>query len=62
MAQPKAPTTAGMHHTAFTFDALDDLLDRYHELAAAGIEPAVPIQYGVTTSLYYRDPDRNSSS
>ncbi|RYF53306.1 MAG: biphenyl 2,3-dioxygenase, partial [Comamonadaceae bacterium] len=38
---------------------LDDLLDRYQELAAVGIRPATPIQHGVTTSLYYRDPDCN---
>ena len=26
----------------------------------SGIEPLVPIQHGVTTSLYYRDPDGNT--
>jgi len=59
MAERKSPATAAMHHSAWTFDSLDDLLDRYQELAAKGIEPAVPIQHGVTTSLYYRDPDGN---
>jgi catechol-2,3-dioxygenase len=59
VARPKEPGTVGMHHTAFTFDSLDDLLERYQELSAAGVEPAVPIQHGVTTSLYYRDPDGN---
>lgn len=58
-AQPRSPVAAGLHHTAYTFDTLDDLLARYEELAEAGIEPAVPIQHGVTTSLYYRDPDGN---
>jgi catechol-2,3-dioxygenase len=48
-----------MHHTAFTFDSLDDLLERYRELSEAGVQPAVPIQHGITTSLYYRDPDGN---
>ena len=38
---------------------LDSLLDRYSTLKEAGISPAVPIQHGVTTSLYYRDPDGN---
>src|SRR5689334_22670690 len=52
----KSPTTSGMHHTAYTFDHLDDLLERYSALKDKGIEPAVPIQHGVTTSLYYRDP------
>ncbi|WP_181782772.1 VOC family protein [Pseudonocardia pini] len=59
VARPKVPGTVGMHHTAFTFESLDDLIERYEELAAAGVTPAVPIQHGVTTSLYYRDPDGN---
>ncbi|MCX5042378.1 VOC family protein [Aldersonia sp. NBC_00410] len=56
---PKSPTAAGMHHTAYTFDTLDDLLDRYEELEGKGISPKVPIQHGVTTSIYYQDPDGN---
>jgi catechol-2,3-dioxygenase len=59
MAEPKTPATAAMHHAAFTFDSLDELLERYQQLAAAGIHPAVPVQHGITTSLYYRDPDGN---
>jgi len=59
MAQPKTPATASMHHTAFTFGSLDELLERYQQLAAAGIRPAMPVQHGMTTSLYYRDPDGN---
>jgi catechol-2,3-dioxygenase len=55
----KSPTAAGMHHVAYTFDTLDDLLERYTELKGKGIEPRVPIQHGVTTSLYYQDPDGN---
>ncbi|UGT61841.1 VOC family protein [Nocardia asteroides] len=57
--EPRNPGAAGMHHTAYTFDTLGDLLDRYDSLKAKGIEPKVPIQHGVTTSLYYRDPDGN---
>jgi catechol 2,3-dioxygenase-like lactoylglutathione lyase family enzyme len=56
---PKTPTSTGMHHVAYTFESLDDLLDRYTELKARGIEPRIPVQHGVTTSLYYRDPDGN---
>jgi catechol-2,3-dioxygenase len=55
----KSPVTAAMHHTAYTFADLDALLDRYAELKEQGITPAVPIQHGITTSLYYRDPDGN---
>lgn len=57
--EPKSPAAAGMHHTAYTFDKLDDLLDRYLALKDVGILPHLPIQHGVTTSIYYRDPDGN---
>ena len=53
----RAPHSAGLMHTAFTFANLGDLLARYEALRERGIEPRVPIQHGVTTSLYYRDPD-----
>ncbi|MEU6439601.1 VOC family protein [Streptomyces sp. NPDC047046] len=55
----KTPDTAAMHHVAYTFDDLDDLLDRYVKLRDDGVLPAVCIAHGVTTSLYYRDPDGN---
>jgi catechol 2,3-dioxygenase-like lactoylglutathione lyase family enzyme len=56
---PRDPGAAGMHHTAYTFDTIDDLFGRYRNLKAKGIEPKAPIQHGVTTSLYYQDPDGN---
>ncbi|GAA2130471.1 VOC family protein [Actinomadura napierensis] len=55
----KSPATACMHHVAYTFDDLDGLLDRYVLLRDRGITPAVSIAHGVTTSMYYRDPDGN---
>ncbi len=55
----KSPSAAGMHHVAYTYNSLDDLLDRFTELEKKGISPKVPIQHGVTTSLYYQDPDGN---
>ncbi|WP_216892851.1 VOC family protein [Nocardia alni] len=57
--EPRNPGGAGMHHTAYTFATLDDLLDRHDALKEKGIAPKVPIQHGVTTSLYYQDPDGN---
>ncbi|MGV9853238.1 VOC family protein [Streptomyces sp. NPDC003442] len=57
--EKKNPAASGMHHTAYTFDHLDSLLARYAELKEQGITPAAPVQHGVTTSLYYRDPDGN---
>ncbi|MFJ9054702.1 VOC family protein [Streptomyces sp. NPDC102409] len=55
----KTPDTAAMHHVAYTFDSIDDLLDRYVLLRDQGVAPAVCIAHGVTTSMYYRDPDGN---
>ncbi|TQE23017.1 VOC family protein [Streptomyces ipomoeae] len=55
----RTPITVGLAHSAFTFESLGDLVDKYLELKAEGIEPRVPVQHGVTTSMYYRDPDGN---
>jgi catechol-2,3-dioxygenase len=55
----KSPITASPHHVAYTFGQLDDLLDRYVLLRDNGIRPAVSIAHGVTTSIYYQDPDGN---
>jgi len=57
--QPKTTSTASMHHSAYTFPTLDDLLERYESLRDQGIRPAVCIAHGVTTSMYYQDPDKN---
>jgi len=35
------------------------LLATYRRLKAAGVLPHWPINHGVTTSMYYRDPDNN---
>jgi len=55
----KSPMAAGLHHSAYTFANIDDLLEHYTALAKLGLTPAVPAQHGVTTSLYYLDPDGN---
>ena len=55
----KSATTAALHHSAYTFESIDDLLDRFATLRDSGIRPAVCIAHGVTTSMYYQDPDRN---
>ncbi|CAN3131182.1 VOC family protein [Mycobacterium sp. smrl_JER01] len=55
----KLPNTACAHHTAYTFENIDDLLDRYIMLRDQGVLPAVCIAHGVTTSMYYKDPDGN---
>lgn len=58
-ATERTPTTVGLSHSAYTFDDLSGLLTKFEQLKTVGIEPYVPVQHGVTTSLYYRDPDGN---
>lgn len=57
--EKRNPRACGLHHTAYTFGHLDALLARYVALKEHGIEPVAPVQHGVTTSLYYQDPDGN---
>ena len=56
---PRDPETAGTDHVAYSYRDLGELLATYRRLKAAGILPHWPINHGVTTSLYYRDPDNN---
>jgi catechol 2,3-dioxygenase len=51
---------AGIHHLAFEYATLDDLLDTYARLAADDIKPHFTVDHGMTTSFYYVDPDGNS--
>jgi catechol-2,3-dioxygenase len=55
--EKSGPAHTGLLHSAWTFPDLQALMDRFELLKLKGIEPAVPIQHGVTTSLYYADPD-----
>ena len=55
----RAPRSAGLDHLAYTYASLGDLIATYERLKAAGITPLVPINHGLTTSMYYRDPDGN---
>jgi catechol-2,3-dioxygenase len=48
-----------LHHVAFTFGGLDELIDNHQRLKAIGISPHRCVNHGVTTSMYYHDPDRN---
>lgn len=50
----------GIHHTAFEYTSMGDLLDTYTRLEALGILPHACLDHGMTTSFYYADPDRNS--
>lgn len=55
--QPDGMT--GMHHMAFTYASLSDLVATYERLDQAGIRPVTCINHGPTTSMYYADPDGN---
>lgn len=49
----------GVHHVAYTWANLDELLALYRRLRDAGITPETPIKHGMTLSMYYADPDGN---
>lgn len=51
--------SAGLHHMQFRDPAPAVLARRFLALRAAGIVPFRAMDHGPTTSLYYRDPDRN---
>ena len=50
---------AGLHHVAFTYGSLGDLVHTYDRLKGEGILPEFTINHGPTTSMYYFDPDKN---
>jgi len=52
---------AGLHHLAFEYESVDDLLDTWQRLRDEfGYEPHVAVHHGMTLSFYYVDPDGNS--
>ncbi|ORY57831.1 putative ring-cleavage extradiol dioxygenase [Pseudomassariella vexata] len=50
---------AGLDHVAFTFDSLQDLVLAYKQRKTRGIVPIWCVNHGITTSMYYQDPDGN---
>jgi catechol 2,3-dioxygenase-like lactoylglutathione lyase family enzyme len=50
----------GVHHIAFTYAGLGDLVHTYERLKRQGIRPEFSINHGPTTSMYYFDPDKNT--
>jgi catechol-2,3-dioxygenase len=52
---------AGMHHLAFEYETVDDLLATWGRLRdELKIEPHMSLHHGPTLSFYYVDPDGNS--
>lgn len=58
-AAPAQKRSVGLEHIAFTFASLGDLVAKYEQLSAAGVAPYWCVNHGPTTSMYFRDPDRN---
>ena len=57
---PERITRDGMHHLAFEYGSLDELLGTYLRLVTLEILPHACLDHGMTTSFYYLDPDGNS--
>ncbi|KAE8383734.1 Glyoxalase/Bleomycin resistance protein/Dihydroxybiphenyl dioxygenase [Aspergillus bertholletiae] len=50
---------AGIYHIAFTLNSLAELATSYEQKKARGILPHWPVNHGMSTSMYYFDPDGN---
>jgi catechol-2,3-dioxygenase len=50
----------GIHHMAFEYAEIDDLMSAYMRLKELGIMPHMALDHGMTLSFYYVDPDGNS--
>ncbi|MGO9267058.1 MAG: VOC family protein [Candidatus Binataceae bacterium] len=57
--RPRREDEVGVHHVAYTWKNLGELVHTYKRLKALAIVPAQPIRHGLTLSMYYQDPDKN---
>ncbi|RVX72412.1 hypothetical protein B0A52_03600 [Exophiala mesophila] len=57
--KPKEGDHAGLEHISFTFATLTDMARIYQHLKDLGIEPYWAVNHGMTSSMYYRDPEKN---
>jgi catechol 2,3-dioxygenase len=51
---------SGLHHSAYEYPEMNDLLDTYARLKGHGVLPHACLDHGMTMSFYYVDPDGNS--
>lgn len=56
---PQPAGIVGLHHVAFTYNSLEELLGNYERLKERGVEPVWCVNHGPTTSMYYADIDDN---
>lgn len=52
--------STGLHHIAFTYATMDELVANYERLAREGVAPSHCVNHGPTISMYYKDPDGNA--
>jgi catechol 2,3-dioxygenase len=57
---PERITHSGMHHLAFEYDSMNELLDTWARLRELDIRPHMVLDHGMTMSFYFVDPDGNS--
>lgn len=55
----QSPNIAAVHHLAFAYASMADLLSTYERMKQQGVHPVWCTNHGPTTSIYYRDPDGN---
>ncbi|CAK7237568.1 NADPH:quinone reductase [Sporothrix bragantina] len=58
-ASKEKQAVSGIYHIAFTFNSLADLATSYEQKKALDITPHWPVNHGMSTSMYYHDPDGN---
>lgn len=56
-AVPFGDNSAGVDHIAFSMKGIGELVSTYERLKDFGVIPAIPINHGVSVSLYYYDPN-----
>jgi len=59
IAVERPAQAVGVEHICFGFEDFAGLVQTYERLKQEEILPERPVNHGMTTSLYYRDPDGN---
>ena len=57
--KPPVKGHVGLDHIAYAYDTLGELVEAHDRLKAEDIVPRRSINHGLTTSMYYEDPDGN---
>ena len=55
----KTDNMVGVHHIAYSYQNIGEVLATYERLKGLDIFPVWTINHGPTTSVYYRDPEGN---